>query len=63
MTVSRTIRVPKNVDREKIQAHFADGALYLAFPKEEKAQPKKIKISEADEKAWNNLVGHEDNSK
>ena len=43
---SKTIGIPKLVDRDKIQAHCEDGVLYLALPKMEKALPKKVALSE-----------------
>jgi HSP20 family protein len=55
--ISRTVVMPEQVDREKIQAHCEDGVLYLALPKVEKAKPKKIEIGEGFKNtAWNNLL-------
>lgn len=55
--ISRTILMPKHVDKEKIQAHCEDGVLYLALPKLEKARPQKITISEGfSDSRWNKLL-------
>jgi len=49
--------IPKNVDKDKIQAHCEDGVLYLALPKLEKARPKKIEITHGGSKGtWKNLL-------
>lgn len=44
--VSHEFVIPKDVDTDKIQAHCEDGVLYLALPKQEKAKPRKIEISQ-----------------
>jgi len=44
--ISKSVRLPKQINKEKIQAHCKDGVLFLAFPKEEKAKPLKIKIQD-----------------
>ena len=41
---SRSFVLPKNVERDKIDANFKDGLLTLRLPKTEKAQPKRIDI-------------------
>jgi HSP20 family protein len=41
----RTFSLPNNVDREKIQAKFADGLLKVELPKREDAKPRTIAIS------------------
>jgi len=41
----RTFSLPNNVDREKIQAKFADGLLRVELPKREDAKPRTIAIS------------------
>lgn len=41
----RTFSLPNNVDREKIQANFADGLLRVELPKREDAKPRTIAIS------------------
>lgn len=43
--ITQRVLIPKHVDRDKIQAHCEDGVLYLALPKLEKVQPKKIAIT------------------
>lgn len=53
--VSRTVTIPKDVDIEKIEAHLEDGVLYLALPKQEKAQPRKISLTEGGG-SWNKLL-------
>lgn len=40
----RSFTLPNNVDRENIQAHFADGLLRIEMPKREEAKPRQIKI-------------------
>lgn len=42
---SRSIRVPEEVDVEKIEAKLRDGVLLLTLPKLAKAKPKKIEIT------------------
>ncbi|KAG0070488.1 hypothetical protein BGZ89_000563 [Linnemannia elongata] len=44
-TYSRTIPLPDNVDRDKIDANFKDGVLNLFLPKGEVAQPRKITVA------------------
>ncbi len=41
----RTLRLPAEVDSEKVEAKISDGVLTLALPKAESARPKKIKIA------------------
>ncbi|MBL7666330.1 MAG: Hsp20/alpha crystallin family protein [Bacteriovoracaceae bacterium] len=56
VTVEKTISIPKNVDREKIQAHCEDGVLYLLLPKHEAVQPKKIKVNTTEQtSSWLNF--------
>ncbi|MCC7075943.1 MAG: Hsp20/alpha crystallin family protein [Acidimicrobiia bacterium] len=40
----RQIRLPKDVDPEKVAANFENGVLTVSIPKVEKAQPRKIEI-------------------
>ena len=40
----RSFVLPNNVDREKVQAKFKDGVLFIAIPKFKKIRPKKIAI-------------------
>lgn len=55
--ITQSYIIPKNVDKEKIQAHCEDGVLYLALPKFEKARPKKIEVSHGGNKgSWKNLL-------
>ena len=62
--ITRTVLMPKEVDKEKIQAHCEDGVLYLALPKVEKAKPKKIEISEGFKNTtWNNLLSEKKETK
>lgn len=62
--ITRRVLMPKEVDKEKIQAHCEDGVLYLALPKAEKAKPKKIEISEGFKNTtWNNLLGEKKETK
>lgn len=56
--ISQTIRLPKGVDVDKIQAHYEDGVLSLALPKLEKAKPRRIEISQGgNSSSWKNLLG------
>lgn len=41
----RTLRMPAEINAEKVEAKIADGVLTLALPKAESARPKKIKIA------------------
>jgi HSP20 family protein len=41
----RTLRMPAEIDADKVEAKIADGVLTLRLPKAESARPKKIKIS------------------
>lgn len=55
--ITRTVSIPKQIDKEAIQAHCEDGVLYLALPKVEKAKPKRIEISEGlNNSTWRNLL-------
>lgn len=42
---SRAFTLPQNVNTDSIEARFENGVLEIAIPKEEKAQPRKIKLS------------------
>ncbi len=41
----RSLRLPAEVDADKVEAKIADGILTLTLPKAESARPKKIKIA------------------
>jgi HSP20 family protein len=41
----RTLRLPTEVEADKVEAKIADGVLTLSLPKAESARPKKIKIA------------------
>lgn len=41
----RSFRITDQIDRQKIDALYKDGVLYLTLPKAEKAKAQKIKIS------------------
>ena len=41
---SRSFLLPKDSDKEKIEAHFSNGLLRLSIPKQPKEEPKTIKI-------------------
>jgi HSP20 family protein len=43
---SRVFTLPQNVNPDMIEAHFENGVLDIFLPKEEKAQTRKISISE-----------------
>ena len=56
--ISRLVAIPKDVDRDKIQAHTEDGVLYLALPKLEKTKPKKINVTSGKrDTLWSNFLG------
>jgi HSP20 family protein len=42
---SRVLRMPAEIDADKVEAKIADGVLTLRLPKAESARPKKIKIA------------------
>lgn len=55
--ITKTVFIPKQVDKDKIQAHCEDGVLYFAMPKVEKAKPTKIQITEGGKNTtWSNLL-------
>ena len=41
----RTLRMPAEIDAEKVEAKIVDGVLTLTLPKAESARPKKIKVA------------------
>ncbi|MBC7877970.1 MAG: Hsp20/alpha crystallin family protein [Anaerolineales bacterium] len=41
----RTLRLPTEIEADKVEAKIADGVLTLRLPKAESARPKKIKIA------------------
>ena len=41
----RTLRMPAEIEAEKVEAKIVDGVLTLNLPKAESARPKKIKIA------------------
>lgn len=41
----RTLRMPSEIDAEKVEAKILDGVLTLTLPKAESARPKKIKVA------------------
>lgn len=44
-TFRRSLRMPSEIDSEKVEARIADGVLTLTLPKAESAKPKKIKVN------------------
>ena len=42
---SRALRMPSEIDANKVEAKITDGVLTLRLPKAESARPKKIKIA------------------
>lgn len=44
-TFRRSLRLPAEIQAEKVEAKIADGVLTLSLPKAESAKPKKINIS------------------
>ena len=41
----RTLRMPSEIDANKVEARIAEGVLTLRLPKAESARPKKIKVA------------------
>jgi HSP20 family protein len=41
---ARSFMLPKNVEKDKIEAHFKNGLLTLSLPKAPEAEPKKISV-------------------
>lgn len=41
----RSLRMPSEIDSEKVEARIAEGILTLTLPKAESARPKKIQVS------------------
>lgn len=41
----RSLRMPSEIDSEKVEARIADGVLTLTLPKAESARPKKIQVT------------------
>ena len=41
----RALRMPSEIDTDKVEAKITDGVLTLRLPKAESARPKKIKVS------------------
>ncbi|MFN7952829.1 MAG: Hsp20/alpha crystallin family protein [bacterium] len=41
----RRFSLPQTVDREKIEASYKDGVLYLTLPKRDEVKPKKIQVA------------------
>jgi HSP20 family protein len=41
----RSLRLPSEIDSEKVEARIADGVLTLTLPKAESARPKKIQVT------------------
>lgn len=41
---SRTLRVPNNVDTEKVSAAYKNGVLKIELPKKEETKPRRIQI-------------------
>ena len=41
----RSLRMPSEIDAEKVEARIADGVLTLTLPKAESARPKKIQVT------------------
>ncbi len=43
-SVSRSLRLPENLDTENAESEFRNGVLAVTFPKVEQAKPKKIEV-------------------
>lgn len=44
-TFRRSLRMPSEIDSDKVEARIADGVLTLTLPKAESARPKKIQVT------------------
>lgn len=44
-TFRRSLRMPSEIDADKVEARIAEGILTLTLPKAESARPKKIKVA------------------
>lgn len=55
----RALSLPKDVEADKIEAHFENGVLELAIPKKEAVRPKSIQIGVGEKKQglWDRLLG------
>lgn len=40
----RTFRIPFEIDRDKVEAHFKDGVLFVRLPKVATAVPRKVEV-------------------
>jgi len=45
LSVSRSVRVPENVQADKVSAAYENGVLTVTLPKQEEVKPKKIAIT------------------
>lgn len=50
---SRSIRLPAEVDANKVKATYKDGVLNISLPKTKEASVKKIEVKAAEEKNQN----------
>jgi HSP20 family protein len=41
---SRSFILPKDVEQDRIEAHFENGVLFVAIPKSERAKPRRIQV-------------------
>ena len=58
----RSIPIPADADDSKVEAHFENGVLSVAFPKTKEQQTKKISIKEGEsEGIWSKLLGKKEN--
>jgi HSP20 family protein len=51
---SRAIRLPVNVNADKVEANFENGVLTLILPKSENAQPRQISVRKSNGQGSNN---------
>lgn len=57
---SRSFSLPKNIDKEKLEAHYENGVLTLALPKIAEVKSRKIEITTGDKpKSWLSFLGIE----
>jgi HSP20 family protein len=46
-TFARTVRLPADIDAEKVEARLNDGVLRIILPRAESAKPRKIEVAQA----------------
>lgn len=57
-TISKQVTIPEGVNASEVQAHLANGILYLALPKAEELKPSRVKVTSgaSKNKVWPELL-------